>query len=172
MTNSNDNFLKRQRYLVDLLLRVSTEDLRGAGWNFPNIKPGLALKIQAKGKQMFGDKFRYIAHDLEQFGKSNYLSRERAINGDIVYSTSAIDTPSDTIIFSATTHPEFAKYRLGVDLYSPFKGYVFRHQDSIWYNINNRIGMKDYFSHNAKQILDFYAGLVAKRFRPGESGAC
>ena len=162
------DILRRHRYLVNLLLQAPTADLREPGWDFPPMEPGLALKVQQMGYRLYGDQFYFLAPMLEQFGKSDPASRERAKSGDIVFAASPVKLGMDTIIFSATTHPEFAKYRLGVDLVSPFDGYVFRHKGTTWVNINSRIGMGMYFIKNSEQILDLFACLVAARMREGK----
>lgn len=160
--------LQRHRYLVNLLLQVPTANLREPGWDFPPMKPGLALKVQQMGWRLYGDQFRFLAPMLEQFGKSDAASRERARSGDIVFATSPVQLGMDTIIFSATTHPEFAKYRLGVDLVSRFDGYIFRHKGTTWVNINSRIGMGMYFLKNSEQILDLFTCLVTTRMSEGK----
>lgn len=165
---SHNATLQRLRYLVGVLLQAPTVDLREPGWDFPPMEPSLALKIQQTGERMVGDKFRFIGPALEQFGMSDYISRERTKDGGVAFAASPIRVSADTIIFSATTHPEFAKHRLGADLFAPFLDCVFRHKDTTWVNINSRIGMGMYFLKNSEQILDLFTCLVAARMSEGK----
>lgn len=164
----NKDKIERQRYLTWLLRQAPTADLRGTGWDFISMNPGLALRVQQTGQRLFGDDYRYIAPLLEQFGRSLPLSRERAKNRDILFAASPVNVGTDAIIFSATTDLEFASYRLGVEIATAFDDYVFRHKNTVWSNINNRIGMKMYFSKNCDQIFDFFSGLIVDRINKGK----
>lgn len=62
--------LKRWLYLLDLLLKASTEDLRCNQWSFSPLSPGLSVKLQDLGNTLYGDDFKFVAYDLVKFGNS------------------------------------------------------------------------------------------------------
>ncbi|HEY7116649.1 MAG TPA: ECF-type sigma factor, partial [Tepidisphaeraceae bacterium] len=45
--------------------------------------------------------------------------------------------------------------------------YTFSHPQTRFYNIASRLGARRHFSRNAVQVLDFFAGLVARRLEEG-----
>jgi hypothetical protein len=158
--------LKRWLYLLDLLLKAPTKDLRSDQWKFPAISPGLSIRVQNFGYVMHGDDFKFVAYDLSKFGKSPLQSRERDKNGNISYSIQPFIN-CDVIIYSGTANHDFLKFRIGKDFSNPFKEYRFEHTKTDWYNISSRLGTRAFFVSNAPQILDFFAQLVTKRIYEG-----
>ena len=154
-------------YLSELLLEVNTEDLRSFDWTFPLMASSWTLRIQQLGHQDHSTSFYYPVYDLIHFGRAPLESRERALNGDILFS-SIPEISMDFILYSGSSNHDFAKYRLGVDLASPFDEYRFEHPKTAWFNIASRLGARKYFKKNSPQILDFFAGLVAKRLIEGK----
>ncbi len=153
-------------YLTRLLLRAPTADLRSAEWRMPPSWPGWALAVQASGWATHGERFRFLASDLQNFGRSPLESRERHTNGDLSFAVPPA-IGADFAIFSGTALPEVLRFRLGQELASPFAGYRFDHPETRWYNIASRIGMRAHFPRNADQVLDFFAGLVSLRLLEG-----
>ncbi len=154
-------------YLCDLLLAAGTSDLRSHDWRFPQVFHDWSLAVQASGFSLYGDTFSFLAFDLVHFGHSPLESRERVADGGIIYA--AVPSVSmDFIIYSGTAHQEFSEYRLGNEFASPFAEFSFIHPDTKWFNIASRLGARRYFKKNSGQILDFFAGLVAKRLREGK----
>ena len=125
-----------------------------------------AVEVQARGWEAHGTRFRFLGHDLQQFGRSPLDSRERHANGDLSYATPPA-VRGDFAIFSGTAIPEFVRFRLGRDLACPFAGYRFGYPGTRWYNIASRLGMRTHFPGNANQVLDFFAGLVSRRLDEG-----
>ena len=125
-----------------------------------------AIAVQARGWEAHGARFRFLGHDLQQFGRSPLESRERHANGDLSFAAPPA-VRGDFAIFSGTALPEFLRFRLGRDLACPFAGYRFGHPGTRWYNIASRLGMRAHFPGNADQILDFFAGLVSRRLGEG-----
>ena len=156
----------RWEYLCGLLLDAPTDDLRSHEWQTPWIYHDWSLAVQTCGYDIHGDLFSFLAFDLVHFSRSPLESRERAANGDILYA--AVPSVSmDFIIYSGTAHQQFSEYRLGNEFASPFENYFFIHPETTWYNIASRLGAKIYFLKNSPQILDFFAGLVARRLQEG-----
>lgn len=164
------NFRKshaRWQYLCGLLLESQTSDLRSHDWRFPKVVHDWSLAVQTRGYGMHGDAFFFLAFDLLHFSRSALESRERASNGDILFA--AVPSVSmDFIIYSGTAHHQFSEYRLGKEFASPFEEYTFIHPETTWFNIASRLGARRYFPKNSAQILDFFAGLVARRLREGK----
>ena len=150
----------------DLLQRATTADLRHPDWKMPFAAPPWALAVQAQGWADHADNFRFIAHELRQLGRSPLDSRERTAAGDLEFAAPPY-AGSDVIVYSGTAHPELTRFRLGGEVASPFEGYRFAHPDTKWYNIASRLGARSYFPHNADQVLDFFAGLIARRLSEG-----
>lgn len=150
----------------DLLLRATTADLRHPDWKMPFAAPPWSLAVQARGWADHADNFRFIAHELRQFGRSALDSRERTPAGDLEFAAPP-HAGSDVILYSGTAHPELTRFRLGADVADPFAGYRFVHPETRWYNIASRLGARTYFPHNADQVLDFFAGLIARRLSEG-----
>jgi hypothetical protein len=153
-------------YRADLLLKAPTEDLRDGGWRMPFIAPPWALAIQERGWELYGQAFKFLAYDLQEFGRSSLDSRERDAAGNLHFAARPY-VGWDFIIYSGTAHPELAAFRLGQDFASPFDGYRFEHPGTSWYNIASRLGVRRYFPANADQVLDFFAEPVARRLREG-----
>ena len=154
-------------YLCDLLLAAGTSDLRSHDWHFPQVFHDWSLAVQTRGFNLYGDAFSFLAFDLIHFGRSPLESRERVVDGGIIYA--AVPSVSmDFIIYSGTAHQEFSEYRLGNEFASPFAEFSFIHPDTKWFNIASRLGARKYFKKNSGQILDFFAGLVAKRLSGGK----
>ena len=153
-------------YLARLLLRAPTADLRSTAWRLPFFSPEWAIAVQARGWEAHDTRFRFLGHDLQQFGRSPLESRERHANGDLSFAAPPA-VRGDVAIFSGTALPEFLRFRLGRDLACPFAGYQFGHPGTRWYNIASRLGMRAHFPGNADQILDFFASLVSRRLSEG-----
>ena len=152
--------------LVRLLRLAPTADLRGPGWWAPRYNPDWALAVQRAGWAAHGGRFRFLAGDLERFGRSSVESRERHPDGSLGYAAPPA-LPGDFAIFSGTTSPEFLRFRLGRDLADPFADHRFGHPETRWYNIASRLGMQAHFPRNADQVVDFFAGLVSRRLGEG-----
>ncbi len=159
--------LKHWLYLLDLLLKAPTEDLRCNQWSFSPLSPGLSVKLQDLGGTLYGDDFNFIAYDLVKFGNSLKKSRERHKTGAVSYAIQPFINCA-VIIYSGTVAHEFLKFRIGKDFANPFEMYQFRHKRTVWYNISSNTGTRLYFSRNAPQILDFYAQLIAMRVSEGK----
>ncbi len=157
----------RWLYLCDLLLVAGTSDLRIHDWCFPQIHHDWSLAVQTRGFSLYGEAFSFLGFDLIHFGRSPLESRERSANGDILFAA-VPGVSTDFIIYSGTAHQEFTTYRLGTEFASPFEDYSFSHAETRWFNIACRLGARKYFKKNSGQILDFFAGLVAKRLREGK----
>lgn len=158
---------KRWKYLCDLLLTAPTSDLRSHDWKMPWISHAWSLAVQSRGYNIHGDLFYFLAFELSHFGCSPLESRERAANGDILFA--AIPSVAmEFIIYSGTAHQQFSEYRLGKEFASPFKDHSFIHPETTWFNIGSRLGARKYFLKNSSQILDFFAGLVARRLLDGK----
>lgn len=157
---------KQWAYRAGLLRVASQADLCAPGWFMPAIRPQWALHVQELGCQKYREDFRFLAHELEEFGRSDRASRERSPDGGLQYASPPRVT-GDLIVFSATCVPEFAKFRLGVELANPYCDHRFVHPDTRWFNIASPFGAMKYFPGNADQILDFFAQLVAQRWREG-----
>ena len=153
-------------YQTKLLMSAPTTDLRSYDWFFPYITPDWSLDVQARGYELFGESFHFIAFDLYHFCRSALESRERLNNGSIAFAT-VPNMVGDFIVYSGTAHQEFSQYRLGHAFASPFENYSFNHPETRWYNIASRLGAKIYFKKNSPQIFDFFAGLIALRIREG-----
>ena len=154
-------------YGADLLLSTSTDDLAHPDWLFPGVSQKWSMAVQKQGWTQYGESFRFLAWDLQQLGMSSLDSRERSANGDVLYAASPF-VNSDFVIYSGTAHAEFSKFRLGQDFASPFADYRFEHPRTRWFNIASRLGTRTFFLKNAAQILDFFAGLVARRLKEGK----
>jgi hypothetical protein len=153
-------------YLCDLLLNAPTVDLRNHEWQMPYVYHDWSLAVQACGYGIHGDSFSFLAFNIVHFSRSPLESRERAANGDILFA--AVPSVSmDFIIYSGTAHQQFSEYRLGNEFASPFENYSFIHPETTWFNIASRLGARIYFKKNSPQILDFFAGLVARRLQEG-----
>ena len=154
-------------YLCGLLINAPTADLRSHEWRMPYVDPDWSLAVQTCGYGIHGDSFSFLGFDLAHFSRSPLGSRERATNGDILYA--AVPSVSmDFIIYSGTAQQQFSEYRLGNEFASPFENYSFIHPETTWFNIASRLGAKKYFRKNSPQILDFFAGLVARRLQEGK----
>lgn len=158
---------KRWKYLCDLLLIAPTKDLRSHDWKMPWISHSWSLAVQSRGYNIHGDLFYFLAFDLFHFGRSPLESRERVANGDILFAA-VPSVAMDFIIYSGTAHQQFSEYRLGKEFASPFENYSFIHPETTWFNIGSRLGARKYFLKNSSQILDFFAGLVARRLQEGK----
>jgi len=163
----NDGLIGAWVHCLSLLTGADTEFLRCYDWSIPAMSGKLLLSVQRQGVEQFGDDFCTPIYSLMAFTRSPLESREKTENGDLVFSlVPEVDT--DFIVYSGTTNPEFLDYRLGNCFKAPFKDTRFEHPETRWYNIASKTGMKKYFPNNSKQILDFYAGLIAKRVSEGK----
>jgi hypothetical protein len=153
---------ERWRYLSELLLQAPTEDLRCNEWRMPWIGHDWAYAVQSRGYHTHGESFSFLPFDLVHFSKSPLESRERAANGDVLFAA-VPSVSTDFLIYSGTAHHKFSQYRLGSEFADPFQQYRFEHPETTWFNIASRLGARKYFLKNSAQILDFFAGLVARR---------
>jgi len=122
--------------------------------------------VQSLGRTLYQQDFTFLGYDLQHFGRSPLSSRERAPNGDLLFASPPF-IPGDFIIYSGSAHHDFTQFRLGQEFAIPFRDYVFKDPDTVWYNLASRLGTRTYFPHNANQVLDFFAGLTAKRCQEG-----
>ena len=157
----------RWHYLSSLLLDAPTGDLRTYDWRMPWVDQAWSLAVQSYGYVAHGDSFSFLAFDLVNFSRSPLESRERNPSGDVLFAA----VPSikmDFIIYSGTANQTFSEYRLGKGFANPFGEYRFQHPETTWFNIASRLGARKYFKKNSDQILDFFAGLVARRLKEGK----
>jgi hypothetical protein len=165
--SEEDTELQRWLYKARLLLAAPTADLRCPEWSLPPLDLDAVLSIQQAGWDRFGWTFRFLADELSAFGRSSPESRERTPEGDLIYATPPA-LPTDFALFSGTARPEFVRFRLGLVAANPFAAYRFLHSGTRWYNLASRTGMRSHFPGNAGQLLDFFAGLVARRLGEGQ----
>jgi hypothetical protein len=158
---------QRWQYLTELLVQARTKDMRCHEWLMPWITFDWSVAVQSCGHKIYGDSFHFPAFDLVHFGRSPLESRERANNGDILYAIGP-NVKGDFIIYSGAAYNGFSQFRMGLEFTSPFEEYRFEHPETVWYNIASRLGAKSYFLKNSAQVLDFIAGLVARRMRNGK----
>ena len=52
-------------------------------WRMPTFPIDWAVEVQARGWEAHHTRFRFLGHDLQQFGRSPLHSRERHANGDL-----------------------------------------------------------------------------------------
>ena len=146
---------KRWLYLSELLLEAKTEDLRSFDWKFPLMPSSWTLRIQQLGYQDHSTSFYYPVYDLIHFGRAPLESRERLPNGDIQFS-SVPQISMDFIIYSGSSNHDFASYRLGLDLASPFDEYRFEHPKTAWFNIAAALELEN-ISRRTLPNFDFFA---------------
>jgi hypothetical protein len=157
---------KQWIYVCRLLLAAPTHDLRVSDWQIPSWGEKRALAIQQYGWDTYGEAFHYLARDLHQFCRSPTTSRERTPDGDLLYTNLPhVRTGTDFILYSGTTTAKLAQFRFGREFASPFEDTRFEHPGTRWYNIASGLGARCHFQKNAPQILDFYAGLAARRLK-------
>ncbi|MDB5312975.1 MAG: hypothetical protein JWO38_7177 [Gemmataceae bacterium] len=161
------NALGRWAHVVRLLAAAPTADLRAPAWRLPPLPPEDRLAVQAAGWHQFGREYRDLTGDVEAFAHSPLESRERAPDGEVRFAAPP-GVGGDVVLFSGTASLEFVRYRLGLDLPAPFAGVRFRHPQTRWYNLASRLGMWRYWLRNSPQILDFFAGLIARRLAEGK----
>jgi hypothetical protein len=152
--------------MVATLLDASTRDLQDGNWRFPYVRTDWAVRVQRTGVERFGEDFRFPGFALNHLAHSAIETRRRGEHGEIEFANRVI--VGDAIIFSGTADPDFVRYRLGVDLASPFADYRFTHPGSRFYNLASSIGTRRHFPRNAPQILDFFADLAARRATEGK----
>src|SRR5262249_31192577 len=70
----------RWQELTSMLLDASTVDLQDAGWRIPAVNPQWAAIVQSAGLKRFGDDFRFLGYDLNQFNFSALESRHKTAN--------------------------------------------------------------------------------------------
>ena len=73
---------------------------------------------------MFGDRFNFLAFDLQCFGRSPTESPEKNNRGDVLFAAAPI-IRGDFVIFSGTAHQEFSQFRFGKDFSNAFQDYRF-----------------------------------------------
>src|SRR5579862_750293 len=138
--------------LVDLLCKAQTNDLQCPDWKFPWFSTDWTFAVQNKGMEKYGDKFRFLGFDLQEFSHSPLESRERTANSKIAFAAPPF-IGCDLILYSGTVHPEFAEYRLGQKIANPFASYVFKHHETKWYNLASRLGTRQCFKWNGVGVL-------------------
>ncbi len=106
-------------YSSELLLHARTEDLRFPDWRFSFLDPAWVLEVQKVGWALHRQRFRFLGYDLRQFGYSLLPSRERDSDGTIIFAAKP-KIPCNFILYSAIADPQFVRFRLGIDLASPF----------------------------------------------------
>lgn len=158
---------KEWLYCVEVLEKARTSDLRCNDWQFPFMAPPWRIEVQRIGYETFGEDFKFVGYDIKQIQASLVEYRVKAESGDIKFSVRPT-LECDSIIYSASTHPDFIRYRLNKDFGNPFEKYRFIHEGTCWNNISSRMGMRAYFDHNKYQILSFFARLVVKRYMQGK----
>ena len=157
-------------YLVDLLIKVATTDLRSDQWRMPSFSPQWAVAVQRMGRTLFGGDFRFLGYELRKFCWSRLNSREKTDSGGVAFAVKPqLAVPGcEVVIYSGTAHPDFLTFRLGgLELANPFADYRFEHPKTKWYNLASSLGTKGHFMGNAAQVLDFFAQLVARRRQEG-----
>jgi hypothetical protein len=160
----------RWEYLVDLLIKAQTGDLRSDQWRFPAFSAQWAVAVQRMGRTLFGQEFRFLGYDLRKFFWSWQQSREKTTGGGVAFAVKPkLDVPGcDCIIYSGTAHPDFLTFRLGgLELANPFADYRFEHPRTKWYNLASSLGTRGHFLENAPQVLDFFAQLTGRRLQEG-----
>jgi hypothetical protein len=157
---------KKYLEVAQLLVNTKTPDLRCADWKLPAIQPDWATAVQEFGVEVCGPEFKFLGYLLNNFCISPQDSRERQSNGDILFALKP-SVGCDFILFSATSSPALAEFRIGREFGKPFQDYAFLHPGTVWYNIATSIGTDGYFLKNSPQILDFFAQLVARRLQEG-----
>lgn len=157
-------------YLVALLIKARTEDLRSEQWRMPSFSAQWAVAVQRIGRTIFGSEFRFLGYELRKFSWSRQNSREKTASGGVAFAVKPqLAVPGcDVIVYSGTAHPDFLTFRLGgLELANPFAGWRFEHPKTKWYNLASSLGTRGHFMGNAAQVLDFFAQLVARRRQEG-----
>jgi hypothetical protein len=155
-----------------VLEAATTADLRGPGWRFPALRRDWATEVQQEGLALFGQHFRFLGYDLHHLARADPTGRERLPGGDIRF-TAPPHLGDKFLIFSGSIAKELARYRLDPNhdraaLVVPFEGYRFEHPQTRWYNVASLLGSAKFFPGNAPQILDFFAGKVARNIEQGK----
>jgi hypothetical protein len=151
--------------LTEMLQGASTADLQADGWRTPWITPAWAVAVQRAGVGLHGDCFRFLGYRLAQLAFSPLESRLRDDHG---LRFAVRPYLGDCLILSATADLQFTRYRLGIELASPFAEHRFAHPGTRWYNLASPIGSRRYFVRHAPQILDFFATLIVRRAAEGK----
>ena len=125
-----------------------------------------AIAVQARGWEAHDTRFRFLGHDLQQFGRSPLESRERHANGDLSFAAPPA-VRGDVAIFSGTALPEFLRFRLGRDLACPFAGYRFGHPGTTL--VQHREQARDAcpFPRQRRSSPGLLRGLVSRRLGEG-----
>lgn len=164
---SDDSLSRAWLEAVERLADASTRDLRGPGWYTPPAYPNWLAELQQAGRDRYGNAFRCLVHDLKALTVSPLPSRERTSGGNLRYAL-VPGVGCDLVIFTATGNARLLEFRFGRPVRFPFADYRFVHPDTHWYNLGLRLGALRHFRRNAKQILDFFADLTARRLRDGK----
>ena len=168
LTGSRSKNIKKYLETLRKIEIASTKGLR-AKWSMPSLYPNQHLAIQEAGWNTFGKVFRFLGFDLGGLAKARPLTRQKNPDGSIGFTASPIAIEGDVVVYSGTVNPKFASFRLESDFEVPFAGYRFLHHGTRWYNLASKIGMLTNFDKNSPQILDFFAGLIARRLEKGRS---
>jgi hypothetical protein len=158
--------------ITQLFQQASTPDLREGQWNFRCPDADWAADVQARGRQLYGDAFRFLGHELQHFGRSDRPSRERLPGGDVRFAALPF-LGTSFIIFSGSMARELARYRLDPDharpsLKSPFEACRFEHPGTRWFNLASLEGAAKFFPGNHRRILDFFAAKIARNIGEGK----
>ncbi|MCU0293350.1 MAG: helix-turn-helix domain-containing protein [Thermoanaerobaculaceae bacterium] len=121
----------------------------------------MVLDLQQQGLAMFGDRFRYLGHELRVMLRGR---RWRDLNGyGITYHRRPFLRSVDYILIAADLPIEVARHRLGEPgLQELYPGVQVLHEGTQIYNLRSSIGAATYFHTHAKQISYAVAQLVAK----------
>jgi len=152
--------------LTGMLRDARTADLQEPVWRMPLVHHEWAAIVQRIGVDRHGDAFRFLGYRLAEFGESLTETRRKGEGGEIQFGSRPCI--GDCIVFTGSTDPAFARYRLGGDLASPFAGHRFSHPGTRWYNLASPIGSRRYFPRHVPQILDFFAALTVRQTAAGK----
>src|SRR5262249_14819201 len=144
---------------------------RGGAGRSPPVTDEWAARVQQAGLDLYGNDFRFAAHELGHFAASDPASRERLPGGDVRFAT--IPRLGERfVVFSGSVAKELLRYRLDPDhagppLASPFAHLRFEHPGTRWYNVASLEGSARYFPGNALRIIDFFARKVVENIHGG-----
>lgn len=159
----------RARWLQSLGALLSGADPRVTALSFPGALLRHGEAIQSAGLQLHGPAFRFIGYELAEYRRSRPDDRWRDDAGALRFELPPA-LEGDTLILSAYLEPEYVAHRLAVDhVAAPLAGYQVTHSDTRIFNIKSRLGMDGYYLDNLKQILDFFAALIASKIEKGRS---
>lgn len=151
---------------LDHLKRSDGDTLISHEWTFPHWLNRNSFEVQLKGLNVYGKTFRYLGYLLPLLKYSRPNERWLDQSGNIRFIARPFLKNADILILSAHLNAAYVSKRLGLDkLSSPFETITFQHSGTKIYNIKNSIGAERFFQSNHKQILDFFAALIARNIR-------